>query len=166
MRCQFVGAPVRIERLGELTAYRGKLLSGGPGTPVHAASFLRERRIVLDTSLRGSEFTRILLHELFHFAWVRLSNRTRAEYTDLITAELARHGRGELGWSSEWRKKELIRRTAPRFFREYICESFCDTAAWRYGTRREHDEVTLAVRWRQIRERWFDDTFPQRKISI
>lgn len=136
------------------------------GTPVHAASFLRQRRIVLDTALKGPELTRILLHELFHFAWIRLSNATRASYATLIELELSRHARGELGWSAEWRKQSLHTNPGARFFREYLCESFCDTAAWRYGGTPRHDEATLAALWHRRRVRWFDRTFPQREIPI
>lgn len=120
---------------------------------------------MLDTALKGRELTRILLHELFHFAWIRLSNSSRASYTTVVQAELSRNARGELGWSAEWRKKELASRASHRFFREYICESFCDTAAWHYGYA-DHAEATLSSRWRGLRQRWLDHTFPQREISI
>jgi len=119
----------------------------------------------LDTALKGSELTRILLHELFHFAWIRLSNASKASYTAVVDAELSRNARGELGWSAEWRKQALPQRQSLRFFREYICESFCDTAAWHYG-RPGHSEATLSRRWWPGRQRWFDRTFPQREISI
>src|SRR5687767_14244271 len=70
--CTFVGGPVSIEFLPNLSVHRRQLLSNcGVGHEVHAGSFLRERSIVIDSALRGPELTRILLHELFHFAWIR-----------------------------------------------------------------------------------------------
>ncbi len=146
-----------------MTAHRGKLLSGSleTGQAVHAGSFLRKRRIVLDSSLAGRELTRILLHELFHFAWIRLSNAGRDGFAAVIQAELARRARGELGWSAEWRKGDS---NTP--FREYLCESFCDSGAWRYGPIRRHGEFTLAKRWCARRGAWFDGMFPDRVIRI
>jgi len=137
------------------------LRSGGPsGKEVHAGSFLRERRIVLDEALRETpgELGRILVHELFHFAWVRLSNGTRESWRQLLAAEFDRGARGELGWSAECRK--LVLRSSPtvtngRAWSEYCCESFCDTAAWIYLGCAEHDECTLARRFREKRREWF-----------
>ena len=148
-------------------AWKGKLFSeGSRGTAVHAGSFLRERRIVLDSALRGGERQRILLHELFHFAWIRLSNAQRFNWTALIERELQGKARGELGWSAEWRKLELDSHASSRFRREYLSESFCDTAAWRYGRLRSHDEFTLALRWREKRRKWFDQTFPGDRVKV
>ncbi len=148
-------------------AWKGKLFSeGGRGTAVHAGSFLRERRIVLDSALRGGERRRILLHELFHFAWVRLSNAQRASWAAVIDRELQGRARGELGWSAEWRKLALDSRASSPFRREYLSESFCDTAAWCYGRLREHCEFTLAPRWREKRREWFDRTFPGDRVKV
>ena len=66
--------------------------------------------------------------------------------------------RGELGWSAEGRKSALdpadcAQRT--RAWREYVCESFCDTAAWFFSVQTEHPEWTLARKHRQARRRWF-----------
>ena len=147
-------------------AWKGQLFSSGSrGTPVHAGSFLRERRIVLDSGLRGGEWQRILLHELFHFAWIRLSNAHRAGWTALIEIELQSSARGELGWSAEWRKLALDSH-GERFRRDYLSESFCDTAAWRYGLFIEHDEFTLASRWRERRRKWFNRTFPGGRVKV
>ncbi len=146
-------------------AWKGKLLSGGDrGTAVHAGSFLRERRVVLDAALKGAERSRIVLHELFHFAWLRLSNQQRAAWAALLDRELAAGARGELGWSAEWRKRRLPE--SPELRRDYVSESFCDTGAWRYGRLREHDEFTLAPRWRERRRAWFDQTFPSGRIKV
>ncbi len=127
---------------------------------------------MLDQELerRPSEFDRILTHEVFHFAWVRLSNRSRRSYEALVREEWRRHARGELGWSAESRKVVLSRdaRLANRRkrWREYLCESFCDTAAWFFSGVRHHPEFTLAERSRRKRAEWFRATFGTRAIPI
>jgi hypothetical protein len=106
------------------------------------------------------EFQRILIHELFHFVWVRLGNPRRRAWQQLIENELNRHAQGELGWSAEWRK--LTGQRSGRIWREYLAESFCDTAAWFYSRQPHHDEFTLAQRFRSSRARWiteFAETF-------
>ena len=126
--------------------------------PVHAGTDIPGRIIMLDTDLAAhpSELTRILIHEVFHFAWVRLGNPLRDSYAQLLKDELSRGARGELGWSAEYRKLDLLSvASAHPKWREYVCESFCDTAAWRYSKLTKHDEFTLAPRFRQRRERWF-----------
>ena len=96
---------------------------------VHAGTFLRRREIVLDAGLLAcpGELARILIHELYHFVWLRLDNHTRRSYEDLVAEEIRKSARGELGWSAEWRKWDL-RRADPagrtRRWREYCCESF------------------------------------------
>src|SRR5690349_971956 len=110
------GGPIRIERAHGLRDRRG---------PVHAGSFLRERRIAFDCT--RAEFPRIFVHELFHFVWLRLGNRRRLEFERLLMADRCA---GELGWSAEWRRKALSGadvRSRTRRWREYCCESFCDT---------------------------------------
>lgn len=123
-----------------------------------AGADIRRREIHLHPSLerRAAEYRRILTHELFHFAWVRLGNPKRAAWKELLRAELAARALGELGWSSEWRKQEL-----PARFDEYACEAFCDTAAWVFagGT---SDEYTLAAKWREKRKTWMLSVSPFR----
>ena len=139
--------------------------------PVHGGSSLRGRRIDFDAELkRGTaEFARILTHELFHFAWVRLSNSVRRSWEDLLAREVKEGTAGELGWSAEWRKAALdapdrARRT--RRWREYCCESFCDTAAWLFAGVPRHPEFTLEARGRSRRRRWFALSGVARRISI
>jgi hypothetical protein len=127
----------------------------GRGTPVHAAAFLNQRRVILDSALasRPSELRRIVVHELFHFVWRRLSNQQRWSWEALLHSE---RSPGELGWSAEWRKRRLThydRRRRTRRWREYIAESFCDTAAWLYARARR--ENTLGPRAAARRRRWF-----------
>ncbi len=159
---QLQGAPIRVSFRRSLWARAGKLRGGPPGEPVHAAGFLRSRRIVLEEELLGNpcELRRILVHELFHFVWTRLGNPMRQSWQALIEREWSRGARGELGYSSFWRKQKLRvrgRGPRPRLWREYLCESFCDTAAWFFSGGRSHEEYTLSSSWRRRRGRWFEE---------
>ena len=162
---------MRLRFLPGLTADRKHLYSNRPrGVPVFAGSFIRKREIVLDRELerRPRELARILIHELFHFVWVRLGNPLRRSFEKLVAAEWKRHARGELGWSAELRKKAIAgaRPSRSTLWREYLCESFCDTAAWYYSAGRRHPEFTLAARHRNRRAAWFQAVFGQRAIPI
>ncbi|MCC6343304.1 MAG: hypothetical protein IT166_13950 [Bryobacterales bacterium] len=155
------GKPILVDFLEDLTVFRRKLYSRcARGTPVHAASFLTARRMVLDSGLLGNqrELRRILIHEVFHFAWVRLGNPRRLDWERLVGREVASHARGELGWSAESRKVRLtsgdVGNRTPGW-RQYICESFCDTAAWMF-TPGDHEEFTLSSRYRRKRGTWFN----------
>jgi hypothetical protein len=151
---------IRIEFRPDLHVSRGKLRSGGDaGTAVHAGSFLRDGLIVLDSGLkrRPRELRRILIHELFHFIWWRLGNPRRREWQELLAREIALGSRGELGWSAEIRKRSLtaldrMNRTRP--WREYCCESFCDSGATIYCG--NHGERTLAARHERVRRKWME----------
>lgn len=127
------------------------------GNPAHAATFIRERVIVLDEELRSDapEHARILAHEIFHFAWVRLGNPARLEWEAMLRREFGRRIRGEAGWSAEWRKLRLRPRDVrlrTRLWREYCCEGFCDTGAtWLTGSR---VEMTLPRRILNARIAW------------
>jgi len=169
----FEGAPIRVRFLPELRAGRDKLYSRRPyGQPVYAASFIRRRSIVLDEELarKRRELARIVVHELFHFAWVRLGNRLRDSYMDLLREERKAHVRGELGWSAESRKQRLHeavgRARREKRWRDYACESFCDTAAWMYAGIGRHPEFTLAAGHRARRAEWFRAAFEGREIPI
>jgi hypothetical protein len=130
-----------------------------------ASTSIPRRLILLDREVlaRSGEFERILIHEVFHFAWVRLSNADRRSWEQLLQKELRARAAGELGWSAEWRKRKLTHLDAvsrsPKW-RRYACESFCDSAAWLFGDLPAHDEFTLAVRRRHVRRDWFRATFP------
>ena len=132
--------------------------------PHSAAASIPRRLILLDAGVlaRRGEFERILVHELFHFAWVRLSNEKRWSWEQVLRDELTSRTAGELGWSAEWRKAKLGRSDARRRtarWRGYACESFCDTAAWLYAGLRAHDEFTLAASARRHRRTWFRKYF-------
>jgi hypothetical protein len=167
------GRAIRIRFRPELSAGSGKLYSRRTyGQPVYAGTFIRKRSIVLDLELAGKpkELSRILTHELFHFAWVRMSNRRRQSYKNVLEREWKQHARGELGWSAESRKSKLSQFSHPKDdhskWRNYICESFCDTAAWIYSGISRHPEFTLADRHRKRRAEWFHATFQGRPIPI
>lgn len=145
------GRPIRVEMRRAL----------GPHS---AATSIPRRLILLDAAVLGrrGEFERILVHELFHFAWVRLSNEKRWSWEQVLRKESTSRAPGELGWSAEWRKAKLTlsdarRRTAR--WRRYACESFCDTAAWLYAGLRAHDEFTLPASARRPRRSWFREHF-------
>jgi hypothetical protein len=152
------GAPVRIQSAHALGDRRGV---------VHAGAFVRERRMAFHCS--RAEFPRIFVHELFHFIWARLGNPARRSYEDLVRGEWRMGARGELGWSAEWRKLALAAgdfQSRSRRWREYCCESFCDTAAWLYSGARRHREFTLAGGRRIRRRAWFAERIDPRRLSI
>jgi hypothetical protein len=148
----FFGRPIRVELRKSLGAHI-------------AATSIRERFIHLDAAVfeRRGEFDRILIHELFHFCWVRLSNSKRHAWEQVLAREWDARARGELGWSAEWRKRTLhradVRLRTPRW-RRYACESFCDTAAWLHAGIRVHDEFTLESPARATRRSWFKRHLP------
>ena len=153
-----MGEPIRVEIRRSL------------GSHLAGASIPR-RLILLDAAVfaRRGEFERILIHELFHFVWLRAGNPRRRSWESLLKAELAVHARGELGWSAEWRKKtlragDIAGRT--RRWREYCCESFCDTAAWLYSDVRRHPEFALAAQFRAPRRIWFGEAIGKRELPV
>ena len=139
------------------------------GNHIHAVSYIPQRYVVLQRDLfcRRVELGRILYHELCHFLWPRLGNPQRRNYEAALRAEF-RHGtRGELGYSSQWRKDELrvngnsSHRKAGRraLWRDYLCESFCDTGSFMLlgpERRAKHSEYTLSRAARQRRYRWIE----------
>lgn len=155
----FTGAAIGVEFRPALTVYRNKLLSrANKGHPVHAASLLRRRKIILEEELLRNprELNRILIHEVFHFVWWKLGNARRRDWENVLARESRFGARGELGWSAMVEKQRLGRRQASgrtRRWRAYACESFCDTAAW-YFVRGRHSEYTLQAPFRRRRETW------------
>lgn len=163
---QLTGRPICVRDRARLKAHRGKLLWGYPehGIPVYAACFLPQRQIVLQTELLAQppRFRLILVHELFHFVWTRLGNRRRAEFSGVLAREQRARARGELGESSNLKKERLETTDClqnSRAWRDYVCESFCDTAAWLYSGTRRDAAFTLAPRWRDRRAQWFNAAF-------
>jgi hypothetical protein len=126
--------------------------------PVHAGSDLRRRLMLLEADLlrHPDELRRIFIHEAYHFVWARLGNPRRWAYEEVVAREWDLHARGELGWSAQRLKDRLKgedRVSRSRKWREYVCESFCDTAAWKYAGLRAHAEWTLGGRFREERAR-------------
>ncbi len=149
------GRPIRVELRKSLG-------------PHHAATSIPRRLILLDRGLLTTpgDFERILIHEIFHFAWVRLSNQTRRTWELLLAFEDAP---GELGWSAEWRKLKLhpsdAKTRSPKWKR-YACESFCDSAAFLFSGLEHHDEFTLPRAARRARKSWFQKNFASQPIAI
>lgn len=163
------GPPIRV-------SFRQHLFAPN-GDEVHAGAAMRARAIVLRSRLRQQpqELRRILLHELFHFVWLRLGNAARNSFANLLREEIAAGVCGELGLSADWRK-QLLQTTEGRPWREYVRESFCDTGAYVYAASvgadgREdgpsrHPEWTLPLRACKARRRWFLETFGDRPLSV
>lgn len=108
----------------------------------------------------------IFAHEIYHFAWWRLGSNRRAEYDSLLRAELAASARGELGESSSVAKREHVSRECPNggnSWKQYVCESFCDTGAWLFSGVDELRNFQLAAKWRIKRASWFR-SLPQMKV--
>ena len=163
------GDPIQLRFLPRLTASRGKLLSGaGFGKAVHAASYLRTRQMTLESELleNDAELTRILLHELFHFIWLRLGNEKRKSYQELLLAEWRRHARGEAGWSAEHVKARIKKPGRSRLWRLYVCESFCDSGATYADRLTAHPEFTLAKSFWAKRSEWFGILLATDRIYI
>jgi hypothetical protein len=166
------GRPISVSFRPSLTAHRGKLLSRKKtGTAVHAGSFISKRQIVMETELLESrkELTRIFLHELFHFAWTRIGNKLRRSWEEMLCEEIREGARGDLGWSAEQIKQRLTLEDAAsrsRQWRDYASESFCDTAAWFFGSHHSHPEFTLSRTHRGRREEWFERMMVPRGIAI
>lgn len=163
------GDPIELQFLPQLTASRGTLLSGeGLGKAVHAASYLRTRQMTLESDLleNDTELTRILLHELFHFIWVRLGNEKRKSYQELLLAELRLRCRGEAGWSAEHVKARIKKPGRSRLWRLYVCESFCDSGAAYAAQLTAHPEFTLAKSFWARRSKWLGILLAADRINI
>jgi hypothetical protein len=166
------GNAIRVSVRPWLTAHQGGLLSGSKkGMPVNGGSFLRKRSIVLEEQLLRTpqELARIFVHEIFHFAWWRLGNERRKSFERLLIEEMRRGARGELGWSAERIKEKLtptdrLKRTGR--WRQYVCESFCDTGGWAYGSKGRYSELTLPKMFRNNRRKWLEESIAGRKLKI
>src|SRR5260370_25410300 len=69
---------------------------------------LPRRLVLLDPVVlrQRGDFERIMVHEIFHFVWRRLSNPRRLSWEHVIAAELVRCAAGEPGSSAECRKNK------------------------------------------------------------
>jgi len=180
----FDGERITLGFRRRLRASRGRLDSGDSGSQaVWAASFIRLRRMVLDRELLDHEcaLRGILIHELFHFVWVRAGNPARRNFGALLEAESRARARGELGETSETHKETWLagwasnrrrgqppvsaRRAASRAWRDYVCESFCDTGAWLLCPTAPWP-VSLSERWRRKRRLWLEGWMAEQEGGI
>jgi hypothetical protein len=157
---------MRIRFYPSLRVAGGKIVRRG-GMEVYAAAMVKKRELFLDSSLldHAPELIRIFAHEVFHFVWGRIGNETRRSWEALIRAERRRRMTGELGWSAQLYKNKLAIDSG-RVWRDYLCESFCDTAGWYFSGVQTHDEFTLPVTARRKRARWFAELLEKRKLPI
>ena len=168
----FHGDSIRVLFRPRLTMFRRRLRSGEDcGTPVHAGSDLRLRTMTLESELieHPGELRRIFVHEAFHFAWYRFGNPRRRAWEALLESEIVDRRSGELGWSSETRKKSLDATdhgNRTRRWREYVCESFCDTAAWMYSGLASHEEFTLPRAQRRRRAECVTNLLGDRPVRV
>jgi hypothetical protein len=87
----------------------------------------------------------------------------------VINAEILHGANGELGWSAESMKLSVTdqdRTSRSRRWKDYICESFCDTAGWYFGTARRYSEMTLGPRERTLRRDWIREHLLDRPLTI
>ncbi|MBC7928324.1 MAG: hypothetical protein H7039_22005 [Bryobacteraceae bacterium] len=169
---QLRGRRISVSYRPHLTAWRGELLSRShKGDAVYAGCFLRKRRIVLDQQMVKTPrvLERIFVHEVFHFVWSRLARDLRESYELMILSEIQASTRGELGWSAESLKIKLSAQeiaTRNRKWKDYLCESFCDTGGWLYGTATRYSEMTLDRASRDLRRAWIRENIETRPITI
>jgi hypothetical protein len=112
---------------------------------------------------------RIFAHEVFHFVWLRIGNQKRLSYEMVLQSEMRRRAHGELGWSAESIKQTLTESdwsTRSSKWRQYACESFCDTAGWAFGSEGRYAEMTLAKGFRKIRLRWLAEQMLPQPLPI
>jgi hypothetical protein len=165
---EFAGEPIHVEFRSNLRARRGKL--DERGAEVHAASFLHRRLIILDQELLRDkrDCERILAHEIFHFVWWK-APAVRKKYGSLIRQEFVAGTPGEMGWSADWRKQALhpndVRNNSRRF-RDYVCESFCDSCACLLLEISRHHEITLPPSARKTRRHFFEANLAGRRLKI
>jgi hypothetical protein len=166
------GREIDVRYRPRLTAWKGQLLSKShKGDAVYAGCFLRKRQIVLDDGMLRTPrvLERIFVHEVFHFVWSRLGARLRDSWHEVIDAEILRGANGELGWSAESMKLSVTdedRINRSRRWKDYICESFCDTAGWYFGTASRYSEMTLGPRERALRRTWIREHLLVRPLTI
>ncbi len=139
-----------------------------PLDKVEGGADIPRRFIILDSQLGRRGLRRVLIHEVFHFVWTRLGNPLRWSWEEILRRETRDKARGELGYSAELRRvalhqTEIARRG--RRWREYACESFCDTAAFLYGGDSNADRL-LAARFRARRIEWFRNQLEPRRIGL
>jgi hypothetical protein len=53
-----------------------------------------------------------------------------------------------------------------RRWKDYVCESFCDTGAWCFGIAKRYSENTLAREHRATRRKWMRQHLLARDLAI
>ena len=112
---------------------------------------------------------RIFVHEVFHFVWSKLNHATRRSWDSLIRAEMENGVRGEFAWSAELAKQRVTPDSMAnhtRRWKDYLCESFCDTAAYCFGNTLPHSEMTLDSFTRRSRRAWVSAHLTERSLPI
>jgi hypothetical protein len=166
------GREIEVRYRPRLTAWKGQLLSKShKGDAVYAGCFLRKRQIVLDDGMLRTPrvLERIFVHEVFHFVWSRLGTPLRDSWHQLIESEVVRGARGDLGWSAESMKLSVSdedRSTRSRRWKDYVCEAFCDTAGWYFGSANRYAEMTLGPEERSGRRAWFREHIGRRPLAV
>ena len=168
---QLKGGDISVSFLPRLIACRGRLVEDDRkrGAAVYAATFIRRREMVFESVLlrQPRNFRFFCLHEVFHFVWPRLGNPARTGFAGLLKDELSSHARGELAESAGVAKHKLNGHptvdSAGALWRNYICESFCDTAAWIFAGPQPGEPVRLAARWQNRRRAYMLALFSIRR---
>lgn len=166
------GRRIHVRYRPRLTSWRGKLLSNAlKGDAVYAGAFLTKRRIILEERMLKTPrvLERIFIHEIFHFVWSKLGNPLRLSFEQLLRDEFEQGAQGDLGWSAESLKLQLTQAdidNRTRRWKYYMCEAFCDTAGWVFGSARRYSEMTLPCLHRRARRKWFRKHLAPRSLSI
>jgi hypothetical protein len=104
---------------------------------------------------------------IFCKARASIGNPRRLAWERLLQREWRKGARGEAGWSAEWRKRLLTNqdvRARTKRWREYCCESFCDTSSVIYSG--PTNETTLATKWQELRAIWWSQNLPSQHIPF
>ncbi|MDX2267650.1 MAG: hypothetical protein NW208_06060 [Bryobacter sp.] len=140
-----------------MRAHQGKLgLGPGPGEEVFAASFLREREIVLDEELlrHAPDLVRIFAHELYHFVWRRLPNSERAAWAEVLKQEqVPLHP----DLSSRLAFDRYRDKPTEANWKHYVCEAFCDSAS---------SFASPDALLRSNRKRWLASLMKRRPLAV
>ena len=153
------GAPVRVDLVRGLRDRRGPVHAGSfpPRTPHRAR--LHARRVSADLRPRGGA-----LHLAAPGQPGALALRRRGARRNRRAAPAGNWGGARSGGRTRCARTTSAART--RRWREYCCESFCDTAAWLYSGLERHEEFTLARTLAQRGAAWFAESLDNRTLSI
>ncbi len=148
-----------IVRVGQRVVFDTSVKAQGADRTAQAVSYINTRLVVLRRRLFRQHRLgqRLFYHELCHFLWPRLGTPRRRAFDRVLRRELRAGVRGELGYTAALCKQALGRRRSGAPWREYVCESFCDTGAYALlratgvASRARSVEFTLGRRQRAAR---------------